>query len=146
MANRLDFFLGDFSFLRDAEKSLKAERILRNCLPVELGRHCSAGRLKEGRLQIYADNGATAMKLKLISSGVLEKLKTRGLPIDSLKISVAVNPEPKIEKRQKKTMGRKGMASFRELADTLEDSSLKSSVESLLEKLGHQDQALDDIE
>lgn len=152
MANRLDFFLGNSdsaALLREAGKSQGIEKVLRKSLPDELAKYCSAGRLIDGRLSIYVDNGAVASKLRQLSARILEKLKSRGLAVDALKISVRVNPVARIEKKPKPGMGRKGMESFRELADSLDDSPLKSSIESLIEKLGnlsHQDQPLDDIE
>lgn len=140
MANRLDFFLGNSdsaALLREAGKSLGIEKVLRKSLPDELAKYCSAGKLIDGRLSIYADNGAVASKLRQLSARILEKLKTRGLEVDALKISVRVNPVARIEKKPKQGMGPKGMESFRELVDSLDDSPLKSSIESLIEKLGN---------
>ena len=139
MANRLDFFLGrseGATLLRDAERSLRIERILRKSLPKAISAYCSAGRLSQGRLVIYADNGAVALKLRQLSTSLPEKLKHDAPEIDSIRISVRVNPETRLEKKPKQGMGKKGVESFRELSDSLEDSPLKSSIESLLEKLG----------
>ncbi len=146
MANKLDFFLDQGStLLLDAEKSLEIEKILKKALPRELSVYCSAGRLQEKKLQIYSDNGAVAMKLRQISSRLLEKLQAGGLAIDSIRISVRVNRKAEPGKKKPHVMGKKGIESFRELADSLQASPLKSSIESLLEKLGDQDQSFQNI-
>ncbi|MBY0578029.1 MAG: DUF721 domain-containing protein [Burkholderiales bacterium] len=135
-ANKLDFFLNQEALLIEAERTLAIEKILRASLPQELAKYCSMGRLSAGRLHIYADNGAVALKLRQFSSGIVEKLKARGVDADSLKISVRVKTDKKPAKTPKPKMGKKGIESFRELANSLEDSPLKSSIESLLESLG----------
>lgn len=135
-ANRLDFFLDHEDLITEAERTLALESIVRQCLPQGLGRFCSAGRLIQGRLTLYAANGSVALKLRQMSASLLDRLKARGCQVDSLKISVRVNPEVERAKTAKPGMGRKGLESFRELADALPDSPLKSSVESLLGKLG----------
>ena len=147
-ANKLDFYLGRSeheALMVEAEKSLAVEKIVRASLPENLGKYCSIGRLSEGRLNIYADNGSIALKLRQLSRSLLAKLQSRGLEIDSIRISARVKPAVKPLKRPRPVMGEKGKTSFRELADSLEDSPLKSAIESLLEKLDHQQHPLDDI-
>lgn len=137
-ANKLDFFLNHTeheALLVEAEKSLAIEKMLKASLPCELTQYCSAGRLSGGRLQIYADNGSAALKLRQISGSILEKLRARGVEADTLKISVRVKIDKKPVKPAKQGMGQQGVASFRELANSLQDSPLKSSIESLLEKM-----------
>lgn len=144
MAIRLDFYLGDL--LGDAKRSLAIERLLRASLPRELGKCCSVGRLERGELHLYADNGAAASKIRQLSRSLLEKLRMRGLPIDSIKVLVRVNPPPRRLTRKKPVMGEKGVDSFRELAATLPDSPLRSSIEALVDKLDHEKHPLDEIE
>ena len=136
MASRLDLFLGGKTWRHEAETSLRIESILKKSLPQGISAYCSAGRLLDGKLVVYADNGAVAAKLRQISSSLLEKLKKDAPEIASIRISVRVNPETRIEKKPKKGMGKKGIESFRELSESLEDSPLKNSIEMLLEKLG----------
>lgn len=144
MANRLDFYLG--GLLGDAERILAIERIVRSALPRELGKFCSAGRLERGELQLYADNGAAAAKIRQLSRSILDKLGARGLGIDSLKVMVRVNPPAREAPRKKPVMGKKGLDSFRELAAALPASPLRSSIESLVEALNDKKNALDEIE
>lgn len=147
-ANKLDFFLTRSeheALLVEAEKSLAIEKILSASLPSGLGKYCSIGRLSAGRLHIYADNGSIAMKLKQFSSSILEKMKARGLAVDSVKITVRVKPAAPPPKPPKPEMARQGIESFRELANSLKDSPLKSSIESLLANLDHQKHPLDDV-
>ena len=137
-ANKLDFYLdrsGHEALMVEAEKSMAIEKIVRASLPGNLGKYCSIGRLSEGRLNLYADNGSIALKLRQLSQSLLAKLRSRGLEIDSIRISTRVMPAARPLKRPKPVMGEKGRASFRELADSLDDSPLKSAVESLLAKL-----------
>lgn len=144
MANRLDFYLG--GLLGEAERTLAIERIVRSALPKELGKCCSAGRLDRGELQLYADNGAAAAKIRQLSRSLLEKLRMRGLKIDSIRVLVRVNPQARRVQRKKPVMGRKGIDSFRELAAALPASPLRSSIESLVEALKDKKNALDEIE
>ncbi len=144
MAIRLDFYLGDL--LGDAKQSITIERILRASLPKELGKCCSAGRLMHGELHLYADNGAAASKIRQLSRTLLEKLRMRGLPIDSIKVLVRVNPPARRLPHRKPVMGEKGVDSFRALAATLPDSPLRSSIESLIDKLDDEKHPLDEIE
>jgi len=137
-ANKLDFYLGRSeheALMVEAEKSMAIEKIVRASLPGNLGKYCSIGRLSEGSLSLYADNGSIALKLRQLTQSLLAKLRTRGLEIDSIRILTRVKPAAKPLKRPKPVMGEKGRASFRELADSLEGSPLKSAVESLLAKL-----------
>ncbi len=144
MAIRLDFYLGDL--LGDAKRSLAIERILRASLPKELGKCCSAGRLARGELHLYADNGAAASKVRQLSRSLLEKLRMRGLAIDSIKVLVRVNPPQRKLPHKKPVMGKRGIDSFRELAATLPDSPLRSSIESLVDKLDDEKNPLDEVE
>ncbi len=133
-ANRLDFFLDDSSrVLAEARRTIAIDSILKKTLPEGLS--ARAGRISEGVLKIHADNPGIAFRLKQISPSLLEKLKAGGIPIHSLKISVAVRNPQKTGRREKKGMGETGLESFRELADSLEDSPLKSSVKHLLSRL-----------
>ena len=91
--------------------------------------------MSEGVLKIHADNPGTAFRLKQISPSLLEKLKAGGIPVQSLKIAVTVRNPQKARRNEKQGMGETGLDSFRELADSLDDSPLKSSIETLLHNL-----------
>ena len=138
-ANKLDFFLGDGSrLITEARQSISIDAKLAAALPAGLRHHCVAGRLASGVLRIHADNGSTALKLRQITPTLTERLKAGGIAVESLKISVRVDVAGTGKKPVKPGMGRKGIDAFRVLADTLDDSPLRASIEHLLSRLGHE--------
>jgi hypothetical protein len=68
------------ALMPQAERLNKLREILASLLPESLARHCSVANFKEGRVVVFAANGATAAKLKLMLPSLLEQLSRRVKP------------------------------------------------------------------
>jgi len=111
-----------------ARRLIELRRILATILPESLARWSSIANVKQGRVIIFAANGAVAAKLRLLSPTLLEQLSKRGTEVTGLEVRVQPSP-PTLQATDKSaTMSSAGASSLRDLCEQLPDSELKSVV------------------
>lgn len=143
-ARKINFYLGTLRLTPEhqrlfnhVEKLTEMQRAFTKIMPPNLGRHCALGGLSEGSLTICADNGAIAAKLRHMLPSLLLKLQAAGYEITAIRIAVQANYgdiRGNDLSDRKREIGKGGIRSLNVLAAGLEDSPLKTAVESLLGK------------
>ena len=111
-----------------ARRLIELRRILAAVLPESLARWSSIANVKQGRVIIFAANGAVAAKLRLLSPALLEQLSKRGTEVTGLEVRVQPSP-PSLQAADKSAkMSSSGASSLEELCEQLPDSELKNAV------------------
>lgn len=118
----------------------KMQQTFLTILPSYLAQSCHLGKILNRKLTVLAENGAIASKLKLIAPSLLLQLQKLGWDITAIQISVqahyyAKNSPALIKKerdKKKPKLSQTGIESLEQLATSLTDSALKSSIQSLL--------------
>ena len=108
-----------------ARRLIELREILAAVLPESLARCCSIANFKQGKVVIFAANGAIAAKLKLMLPTLLEELSKRAMEVTGLEVCVqplASDPQA-VEKSAK--MSVKAAAGLSQLCEQLPDSELK---------------------
>jgi hypothetical protein len=111
-----------------ARRLIELRKILAAMLPESLARSCSIANYKQGKVVIFAANGATAAKLKLMLPTLSEQLSQRGIEVTGLEVCVqplssgaqVVEKSAKIS--QETTLG------LARLCEQLPDSELKTAL------------------
>ena len=143
-ARKIDFYLGTLRLTPEhqrlfshVEKLTEMQRVFTKIMPPDLGSHCALGGLSEGSLTICANNGAIAAKLRHMLPSLLLKLQAAGYEVTAIRIAVQANyrdiPGNDLSAR-KREIDKGGIKSLHVLAAGLENSPLKTAVESLLGK------------
>jgi hypothetical protein len=111
-----------------AERLIELREILSSLLPESLARRCSVANYKQGRVVIFAANGATAAKLKLMLPSLLEQLSGRATEVTGLEVAVqALEPEQQVSEKSAK-ISSEAASGLAELCDQLPDSELKTAM------------------
>ena len=108
-----------------ARRLIELREILAAVLPESLARCCSIANFKQGKVVIFAANGAIAAKLKLMLPTLLKELSKRALEVTGLEVCVqplASDPQA-VEKSAK--MSVEAAAGLSQLCEQLPDSELK---------------------
>ena len=108
-----------------ARRLIELREILAAVLPESLARCCSIANFKQGKVVIFAANGAIAAKLKLMLPALLEQLSKRAMEVTGLEVCVqppASDPQV-IEKSAK--ISAEAAAELSQLCEQLPDSELK---------------------
>ena len=108
-----------------ARRLIELREILAAVLPESLARCCSIANFKQGKVVIFAANGAIAAKLKLMLPTLLEQLSKRAIEVTGLEVCVqplASDPQA-VEKSAK--MSVEAAAELSQLCEQLPDSELK---------------------
>jgi hypothetical protein len=71
-----------------ARRLIELREILAAMLPESLARCCSIANYKQGKVVVFAANGATAAKLKLMLPTLSEQLSKRGIEVTGLEVCV----------------------------------------------------------
>jgi len=143
-ARKIDFYLGTLRLTPEhqrlfshVEKLTEMQRVFTKIMPPDLGSHCALGGLSEGSLTICANNGAIAAKLRHMLPSLLLKLQAAGYEVTAIRIAAQANyrdiPGNDLSAR-KREIDKGGIKSLHVLAAGLENSPLKTAVESLLGK------------
>jgi len=116
------------TLMPQAERLIELREILSSLLPVSLARHCSVANFKQGRVVIFAFNGATAAKLKLMLPALLEQLSGRAMEVTGLDVVVQA-PESAHQPIEKSAqMTSEAVSELAGLHDQLPDSELKKAL------------------
>jgi hypothetical protein len=137
-ARKLDSFLSEPSSalgrLTAAAQRLSAlTHAWESIAPINLARSSRVGRLDDGVLTLYADNGAIASKLLQQLPSLLTKFQQRGIEITGIRVDVQVNaPLTKPAPPPKNPISNQGLASLEKLQQDLPESELKVALTNLI--------------
>jgi predicted transcriptional regulator len=136
-AQRLDQFLRGLpeALAQPARRLAVLQRAYSDVVPPALAASSRAGAFHEGRLTLFATNGAVAAKLKQVLPGLLLGLRELGWEINVIEVRVQVSGAPaRAAPREKnaRKISAQGLRSLTELANRLPASPLRSAVENLL--------------
>jgi hypothetical protein len=109
-----------------ARRLIELRKILAAMLPESLARSCSIANYKQGKVVIFAANGATAAKLKLMLPTLSEQLSQRGIEVTGLEVCVQPlsSGSQLIEKSAKISL--EATLELTRLCEQLPDSELKT--------------------
>src|SRR5438046_9342582 len=128
MKNR-DAFLnqpdGIAPLMPQARRLIELREILAAVLPESLARCCSIANFKQGKVVIFAANGAIAAKLKLMLPTLLEQLSKRAMEVTGLEVSVQPLASDLQVVEQSAKMTVEAADGFAQPRDQLPDSHLK---------------------
>jgi hypothetical protein len=111
-----------------ARRLIELREILAAVLPEPLARWCSIANYKQGKVVIFAANGATAAKLKLMLPTLSEQLSKRGIEVTGLEVCVQpLASEPQVVEKSAK-ISPETAAGLTRLSEQLPDSELKISI------------------
>ncbi len=79
---------GIAQLMPQARRLIELREILAAMLPESLARCCSIANYKQGKVVVFAANGATAAKLKLMLPTLSEQLSKRGIEVTGLEVCV----------------------------------------------------------
>jgi len=138
--------------LRDLEASLvrvkqltALEHAYAASVPRELARRSRVAYEREGTLVVTADNSAIATKLRHLAPRIVQHIVKSAPQVTSIRVEVQVTQRPAARREPAAEIGPSGLASLRELRDSLPTSPLKAALDRLVtrrEELNRQDQAL----
>jgi len=108
-----------------ARRLIELREILAALLPESLARYCSIANYKQGKVVIFAANGAIAAKLKLMLPTLSEQLSKRGIEVTGLEVCVQplASDSQVVEKSAK--MSVEAASGLARLCEQLPDSELK---------------------
>jgi len=111
--------------LPQARRLIELREILAALLPQSLARNCSIANYKQGKVVIFAANGAIAAKLKLMLPTLSEQLSKRAMEVTGLEVRVQplVSDPQVVEKAAK--MSPEAASGLARLSEQLPDSELK---------------------
>lgn len=116
-----------------AQRLNAISRIWETVAPIGLARSCRAGRLDDGALTLFADNGAVASKIKQQLPSLLDKFQRRGVKITGIRVEVQVKiPLSKSRVAPKSGISTRSLASLEKLDTELADSPLKEALTDLI--------------
>ena len=111
-----------------ARRLIELRQILAAVLPESLARYCSIANLKQGKVVIFAANGAIAAKLKLMLPTLLEQLSKRAMEVTGLEVCVQpLASDPQVVEKSAK-MSVDIAAEVSRLCEQLPDSELKTAL------------------
>src|SRR5262245_35869006 len=117
-----------------AQRLAELERLLLSAAPRALSEATRIKSFRAGTLVVSADNAAVASKLKLLAPQLLIQIREREPEVTGIRVEVAPAPGTLPKKAQKRVIGDGAVSEFRNLAEGLSDSSLKSAVNRLVER------------
>ena len=119
---------GIAALMPQAERLIELREILSSLLPASLAQRCSVANFKQGRVVLFASNGATAAKLKLMLPSLLEQLSGRATEVTGLEVLVQV-PEPEPQPHEKSAkLSEPAASGLAALCEQLPDSELKTAL------------------
>ena len=108
-----------------ARRLIELREILAAMLPESLARYCSIANYKQGKVVIFAANGAIAAKLKLMLPTLSEQLSKRGIEVTGLEVCVQLlASDPQVVEKSAK-MSLEAALVLARLCEQLPDSELK---------------------
>ncbi|MBI5918742.1 MAG: DUF721 domain-containing protein [Nitrosomonadales bacterium] len=102
--------------------------------PASLARSSQVGQIDRGHLTLLANNSAVAAKLRQMVPELLREFQDRGCPINELWVRVQVVRHAPVRPRSSAPLGNKGRKEVKALAESLEESPLRTALEHLLKR------------
>jgi hypothetical protein len=116
------------ALMPQTRRLIELREILSSLLPEPLARRCSVANFKQGRVVIFAANGAVAAKLKLMLPALLEQISGRASQVTGLEVVVQA-PESEHQLTEKSAkMSSIGALELARLSEQLPDSDLKTAL------------------
>jgi hypothetical protein len=118
-----------------AAELLEIRQALRELLPDTLRGFCDIARVKQGNVVIFAENNATAAKLRLTAPTILNELRRRGLKVSGIepRVQGGMLPAAPVAPKAVELSSAAGEALDR-LSAKLPDSRLRTAIQSLARK------------
>jgi hypothetical protein len=111
-----------------ARRLIVLREILAAVLPESLARYCTIANYKQGKVVIFAANGAIAAKLKLMLPTLLEQLSKGAMEVTGLEVCVQpLESDPQVVEKSAK-MSLEAAFGLARLCDQLPDSELKTAL------------------
>ena len=124
----LDKADGIAALMPQAKRLIELREILASLLPESLARRCSVANCRQGRVVIFAANGATAAKLKLMLPSLLNQLSERAMEVTGLEVAVqAPGSEHQVPEKSAK-ISQEAASGLAKLSEQLPDSELKTAL------------------
>ncbi len=118
-----------------AVEFLEVRQALRELLPNTLRGFCEIARVKQGNVVIFAENNATAAKLRLLGPTLANELRRRGLKVTGIESRVQGGMlRPAREPRSAVELSSAAGAALDRLGAQLPDSRLRIAIRSLARK------------
>ena len=116
------------ALMPQAKRLIELREILASLLPEPLARRCSVANFKQGRVVLFAANGAIAAKLKLMLPALLEQVSGRATEVTGLDVVVqAQEAAPQVNEKSAK-MSSDAVLALARLSEQLSDSELKKAL------------------
>lgn len=118
-----------------AAELLEIRQALRELLPKTLREYCEIARVKQGNVVIFAENNATAAKLRLLGPTLVNELCRRGLKVTGIepRVQGGMSRRPGGQRAAVELSSAAGKALDR-LGARLPDSPLRTAIRSLARK------------
>lgn len=122
------------SLMPKAKRLLELQRVLSTFLPGTVAQATTVANYRQGKVVIYARNGAIAAKLKLLAPDLRDRLSKQGFEVTG--IEVDVQPPASVRSAPPKTakVTPEAAEALERLAGQLPDSNLKTLVASIAAK------------
>ena len=114
-----------------AGKYTGLQNVWEGIVPEALLPYTRAGSVKHRRLTVFADNGAVAAKLKLLSPNLLKNLHNKGLEVTSIRIEVQVQSKRRARPAAARELSNQAATSLAQFAEQLPDSPLRDALRRL---------------
>jgi len=116
---------GIASLMPQARRLIELRVILAAALPESLARWCSIANYRQGKVIIFAANGAVAAKVKLMLPTLSEQLSKRAIEVTGLEVRVqALDSDPQVVEKSAK-MSLEAALGLARLCEQIPDSELK---------------------
>lgn len=112
------------------------QKIWEQAVPDALRPFTRAGGFKHRRITVFADNGAVAAKLKLLSASLLKTLQNKGLEVTSIRVEVQVQSRPQARPGLQRHLTPEAASCLENLAEHLPDSPLRNALQRLSRRTG----------
>jgi hypothetical protein len=118
-----------------AAELLEIRQALRELLPDTMRGFCDIARVKQGSVVIFAENNATAAKLRLLAPTILNELRRRGLKVTGIEPRVQGGKSlPSLAQRPAVELSSAAGEALERLGARLPNSPLRTAVRSLARK------------
>jgi hypothetical protein len=116
------------ALMPQAKRLLELRITLAELLPESIARSCSIANYRQGKVIVFAENGAVAAKLKLLRPALCDRLSNRGIEVTAMEVEVQPpGLAPKLPEKTA-TMSTFAAESLTRLSAQLPDSELKNSI------------------
>jgi len=113
-----------------AKRLMELQRLLSISLPASVAQAATVANFRQGKLVIYALNGAVAAKLKLLAPGLRDHLLKQGVEVTGIEVEVQPHKSSGGHSPKTAKLSAAAAGELSRLASQLPDSELKSIISS----------------